>query len=115
MPAKFLIPALAVLTALVAPAAATETIDPLALVGQWSDDGDCGNVTELRADGTFVAPNGGRGAWELRGTTLVLAGARGSVNWTVTLEDADTRTRTGEHGGRTRSYRCPALAPAVYV
>lgn len=45
------------------------------LVGEWTDDGNCGSVIRFQPDGTFVIPSGG-GRWRLTGERLSFIGER---------------------------------------
>jgi hypothetical protein len=107
--------ALAVAPAAAEPGPAAPHLDRLALVGLWTDDGDCGRVTELRGDGVFIAPNGAVGAWTFDGTTLTLAGPGGTVSWSVEFETPDRVILTNSDGSESRSSRCPSRAEAVRV
>lgn len=81
------------------------------LVGLWADvQGDCSEVTALREDGVFIAPNGGRGTWELADGRLTLSGPGGSFSWTIALEDRDTIVLVEDDGATSRSFRCPGHA-----
>lgn len=104
---RALLPLAALLLAGFAPEA-----DRLALVGQWTDDGDCSRVTELRADGSFVAPNGGVGVWRFEAGRLTIAGSGGSFSWQAEV-DGDVMILIGADGSAIRSYRCPAAAQAA--
>ena len=77
-----------------------------ALIGRWTDTGDCGNVTLLGEDGIFVAADGARGNWELAGDRLTLSGPGGSISWSVYLEDPNTLTLTSADGSQAQSTRC---------
>jgi hypothetical protein len=78
----------------------------MALVGRWTDVGDCSNVTLLGEDGVFIAPNGNRGNWALQGSQLTLSGPGGSVSWAVFLQDPNTLVLTSPDGSRSQSTRC---------
>lgn len=81
------------------------------VVGVWADiEGDCSSVTRLQQDGVFVAPNGGRGSWEVRGGRLILTGPGGSFSWTILLENRDTIRLVEDNGAVSRSFRCPSAA-----
>ena len=90
-------------------------IDRLALVGLWTDDGNCGRVTQLRGDGVFVAPNGAVGAWAFDGATLTLSGPGGAVSWSVEFETPDRMVLTSPDGSESRSSRCPSPTEAIRV
>lgn len=107
--------ALAFVPAAAAPEPTAPEIDRLALVGLWTDDGDCGRVTELRGDGVFVAPNGAIGAWTFDGATLTLAGPGGTVSWSVQFETPDRMILTSSDGSESRSSRCPSPIEAIRV
>ena len=107
--------ALAVAPAGAAQAPPAPAIDRLALVGHWTDDGDCGRVTELRGDGVFVAPNGAVGAWAFDGATLTLSGPGGTVSWSVEFETPDRMVLTSSDGSESRSSRCPSPGEAIRV
>jgi hypothetical protein len=107
--------ALLVVPAQAEPAQPSPEIDRLALVGLWTDDGDCGRVTELRGDGVFVAPNGAVGAWMFDGTRLTLAGPGGTVSWRVRFESPDRLLLTGSDGSESSSSRCPSPTEAIPV
>lgn len=77
-----------------------------ALAGRWTDTGDCGVVTELGQDGTFVAPNGAQGTWDFQGSQLTFSGANGSVTLNVVFDDPNTLTVTTPDGTTSRSTRC---------
>lgn len=77
------------------------------LVGFWTDDGDCTNVIELHADGTFTTAEGGRGTWEIDGGRLTMSGPGGSITVTALLDDPDTVTLVHTDGSTARSTRCP--------
>ena len=77
-----------------------------ALAGRWSDTGDCNVVTLLGEDGSFVAPNGARGNWDVQGSQLTLSGPNGSVTLSVVLEGPNTMTVTTSDGTTSRSTRC---------
>jgi hypothetical protein len=60
--------------------AATGAIDPSMIVGRWGDNGNCAQVIQFMANGTFRAPNGGQGNWRLAGDRLTMfAGARSAT------------------------------------
>ena len=107
--------ALTVAPAAAEPGPAAPQLDRLALVGLWTDDGNCARVTELRGDGVFVAPNGAVGAWLFDGTTLTLAGPGGTVSWSVRFETPDRMLLIGSDGSESRSSRCPSPSEAVPV
>ena len=107
--------ALVVVPAPAEPGHPSREIDRLALVGLWTDDGDCGRVTELRGDGVFVAPNGAVGAWTFDGATLTLAGPGGTVSWSVQFETPDRMILTSSDGSESRSSRCPSPTEAIPV
>lgn len=77
-----------------------------ALVGRWTDTGDCSVVTLLGEDGIFIAPNGGRGNWSLNGNVFTLSGPGGSASWTIQLADPNTLVLTDQQGGTSTSTRC---------
>ena len=89
-----------------APSTPTGGVSRTALVGRWTDTGDCNVVTLLGEDGIFIAPNGRRGNWEVQGSQLTLSGPGGSVSWSVFLDDPNTMTLTSADGSRSRSTRC---------
>ena len=74
-------------------------------VGRWTDTDDCSNVTVLDADGSFIAPNGAIGNWDVRGSTLTLWGPGGSISWQVSLND-NRITLTSPDGSQSQSTRC---------
>ncbi len=82
------------------------SLDRVPYVGRWSDTGDCSEVTILGADGVFIAPNGARGNWDVRGDQLTLSGAGGTGTWAIRLEDPNTLTLTEADGTVGRSVRC---------
>lgn len=62
------------------------------LIGQWTDDGNCGSVIDFRRDGRFTVPGGGTGTWTLAdgiltfiGDTRVTARARAVGNDRILL------------------------------
>ncbi len=55
------------------------------LIGNWTDNDDCGEVTDLRSDGSFRAPNGGVGKWQLDGNQLTLS-STGNTGLTFTVQ-----------------------------
>lgn len=76
------------------------------LAGRWTDNNDCNQVTLLAEDGTFVAPNGGRGNWTIEGTQLTLTGPGGTANFTVALSDPNTMQLISAEGQASQSTRC---------
>lgn len=100
--------ALVALTSL--PASAIAALDPSAFVGRWTDNGDCGEVTELQADGIFIAPNGAIGNWAVEGDILKIWGPGGTISWTVEFDGPDTIVLTSSDGSVSRSTRCPDQA-----
>lgn len=78
----------------------------MALVGRWTDNGDCSVVTLLGEDGVFIAPNGARGNWAINGEVLSLSGPGGQASWTVFLQDPNTLVLTDPQGGQSTSTRC---------
>ncbi|MGQ0558285.1 MAG: hypothetical protein ACT4OE_01670 [Sphingosinicella sp.] len=77
-----------------------------AIAGRWTDNNDCNQVTLLADDGTFVAPNGGRGNWTIDGTQLTLSGPGGTANFTVALSDPNTMQLISAEGQASQSTRC---------
>jgi len=55
--------------------AMSRPFDSRFLIGRWTDDGDCGNLIEFRADGAFItSANSGR--WRLDGEQLIFTDER---------------------------------------
>jgi hypothetical protein len=48
---------------------------PQLLIGRWTDDGDCGNLIEFRANGEFITA-AASGRWQLVGEQLSFIGDR---------------------------------------
>jgi hypothetical protein len=88
------------------PAAGGGAIDPAVLIGSWGDNGDCSNPTEIFADGTFRAPNGGEGNWRLEGNTLIATGPGGAATMQITSVTATELLGTDAQGAPGRSIRC---------
>jgi len=88
------------------PAAGGGPINAALLVGSWGDDGDCSNPTEIFADGTFRAPNGGQGNWRLEGNTLVATGPGGAATMQITSVSATELVGIDAQGAPGRSVRC---------
>jgi hypothetical protein len=76
------------------------------LVGRWTDNHDCDQVTVLRQDGRFVAPNGNEGNWGMLGSQLTLWGPGGSVSWLTSLPSGNVLVLTDADGATSRSTRC---------
>ena len=81
-------------------------INAALLVGAWGDDGDCSSPTEIFADGTFRAPNGGEGNWRLEGNTLIATGPGGAATMQLTSVTATELVGTDAQGQPGRSIRC---------
>jgi hypothetical protein len=77
-----------------------------AFAGRWTDSGDCSVATLLGEDGTFVAPNGAQGNWDVQGSQLTFSGPNGAVTLSAVLDDANTMTVTTADGTTSRSTRC---------
>jgi len=80
-----------------------------------SDHEDCRDLTILSADRTFVASNGGRGDWTLKGNLLIFEGPGGRATLEIARIDDNRVEVTDEHGTTGISYRCGAAAPAVRI
>ena len=76
------------------------------MVGFWTDDGDCSNVIELHADGTFTTADRARGDWDLEGDRLTISGPGGSITAMAYLDDLDTITLVHTDGSTAQSTRC---------
>lgn len=44
------------------------------IVGRWTDDGNCSNAADFRANGRFVASTGAEGDWRFAGDRLTMTG-----------------------------------------
>ena len=77
-----------------------------ALVGRWTDNGDCSQITVLRQDGVFIAPNGHQGNWGMLGSQLTLWGTGGAFSWETSLENGNVLVLTEANGATARSTRC---------
>ncbi len=80
------------------------TLSTAYMVGRWSDSGDCADVTEFRADGTFLFPWGDTGQWTLNGDQLTLTGNTSPHR--IRVIDQNTLERTTGSGSTTRVTRC---------
>lgn len=78
------------------------------LIGVWTDDGDCTNVIEFLADGTFRTA-GGTGLWILTGDKLTFQGTH-AMSARLQAPDEDTLILIHPDGSTGRSTRCPASA-----
>lgn len=88
-----------------APATSGGTLDSSFLVGRWTSDanGDCGS--SFNNDGTFTAPDGRRGYWNLSGDQLTLTGTS-TLTLRVVPIDASTMTLVNPDGSLVRASRC---------
>ena len=80
--------------------------DSSMLVGRWGDNGNCAQVIEFFANGTFQAPNGGRGNWRLVGDRLTLSAGSRNVSWRVQSISAQRIVARDSSGQMTMSIRC---------
>lgn len=80
-------------------------VDPR-LAGRWTDTGDCKQAAELRPDGTFVAPNGAMGRWQVAGGDLVFTGAGGEFRLRLDSVEANRIVTTNREGQTGSSTRC---------
>jgi hypothetical protein len=76
------------------------------IVGRWTDNNDCSNVTEFTSDGRFITADGGEGIWSLNGDQLIFQGAQGRAALRVEAADANTLVSTAENGDIGRTTRC---------
>ena len=81
------------------------TLDPR-LVGRWSDTGDCKDAVDLRADGTFLAQNGGNGRWRVDGNNLVFFDEDQVVELQIEAIEPDRIVTTSAEGQTGPSIRC---------
>lgn len=85
---------------------ATGTFDPSMLVGRWGDNGNCSQVIEFFANGTFRAANGGTGNWRIAGNRLTMSGGSRSITMTL-IEVTPRRVRVRDpNGSMGESIRC---------
>jgi hypothetical protein len=77
-----------------------------AFAGRWTDTGDCNVATLLAEDGTFVAPNGAQGNWDVQGSQLTFSGPNGTATLSVVLDAPNAMTVTTADGNTSRSTRC---------
>lgn len=77
------------------------------VVGRWTDNGDCSDVVEFMADGSFRTTGGATGRWTLAGDRLTFQGAS-SINTRVAARSRDEITLTHDDGSVGASTRCPA-------
>lgn len=83
------------------------SLDPRALIiGRWTDDGNCGQDTLFRPNGTFRSINGEEGRWRIQGDELTMSGADLAIHVRIEFEDPDTVMVTQADGSRGRSTRC---------
>ena len=80
-------------------------IDPR-FVGLWTDNGDCKQASELRADGAFLAANGAAGRWQVVGGELVFTGQGGESRLRVESVEPDRIVTTNAEGNTGPSTRC---------
>ncbi|HEX8365690.1 MAG TPA: hypothetical protein VF603_10460 [Allosphingosinicella sp.] len=79
------------------------------LLGFWTDDGDCTNVIEFVADGTFRT-GGETGLWILTDDKLTFQGTH-AVSARLLAPDENTLILIHPDGSIGRSTRCPSPAP----
>ena len=81
-------------------------IDPSMLVGRWGDNGNCSQVIEFFANGTFRAANGGTGNWRIDGDRLTMF--NGNRRVTLRLRSVTARMVLAEdsNGNVGQSVRC---------
>ena len=75
-------------------------------VGRWTDTGDCHDVVEMFADGTFRTRDGRIGRWEVSGDVMTFSGSGGTVRLRLDSVDADRIVSTNEEGETGTSTRC---------
>ena len=80
-------------------------IDPR-LVGLWTDNGDCKQASELRADGSFLSASGATGRWQLEGDELVFSGEGGEARLRIESIEPDRIVTTNAEGSSGPSTRC---------
>ena len=88
------------------PAGASQGVIDPRLVGRWTDNGDCKQASELRADGTFLSANGATGTWQLVGGELVFTGDGGEARLRVESVEQDRIVTTNAEGNTGASTRC---------
>jgi hypothetical protein len=75
------------------------------VVGRWTDDGNCADAADFRADGRFFTANGTGGSWSLAGKRMTMTGTS-----TLTLQivpiDRNVMNVINEDGSVGRSTRC---------
>lgn len=82
------------------------TIDPQNLVGNWTDTGDCSQVTEIYSDGTFRAANGNTGDWRLDGDVMTFSAGSSSAALRLQSADGESIISLDSNGQLARSTRC---------
>ena len=88
------------------PASASQGgIDPR-LVGRWSDNGSCNDISELRADGTFVANNGVTTRWSVVGDYIVFSTKERTIRLHIESVEPNRIVTTNEQGQSGPSIRC---------
>ena len=80
-------------------------IDPR-FVGRWSDNGSCNDISELRADGTFVANNGVTTRWTVVGDDLVFSTKDRTIRLHIESVEPNRIVTTNEQGQSGPSIRC---------
>lgn len=81
-------------------------IDPQNLVGNWTDNGDCSQVTEIYSDGSFRAISGEEGNWRLDGDVLTFSAGSNSASIRLQSADGQNVTAIDANGQISRSTRC---------
>jgi len=85
---------------------ATGSIAPDWLVGRWTDNGDCKQVIEILADGSFISSSGGVGTWRVEDEALILSGAGGTFRLRLQSVLPGRIVTVAENGAVGQSTRC---------